>query len=1060
MQWLADVCIRRPIFATVLILLICVVGGVAYGRLGVDRFPKIDFPTVVVTTRLPGAAPEDVESEITDRIERAVNTASGIEELRSASAEGVSQVFIMFKLEKGVDIAAQEVRDRVNTVMAELPTGIEPPVVTKVDPDAMPIIYLSVSGEGRSMREVTAYADQRVRRDLESISGVGQVRVIGGQERQVNIWLDPVRMRAYGITAPEVARVVGNENLTMPGGRIDTGPDFLTLRIHGRVTAPEQLEGVVIRQGDGKTVRLHDIGRVEDGVEEVETAATWNGNPAVLLAIRKQSGENTVAVVDALKAAVEEMRADLPPGYVVDVLRDESETIRTSTHAVNEHLVVGAGLAALVVLVFLGNVRSTIIAAVAIPTSVIGTFALMWLQGFTLNTMTLLALALSVGIVIDDAIVVLENIFKHVEERGTPPMQAAVDGTKEIGLAVLATTLSLIAVFLPVAFVAGIPGRFLASFGMTMVSAIAVSLVVSFSLTPMMASRWLKAVPRGTHRRKSWLERLVDVFYRPLERGYMVVLRFCMRQRWVVVLASLASLYAMGPLAQQAKKGFIPINDEARFEVLVRAPEGSSLMATQMIGDRVATRIRGLSWVEGTLVTIGDDEQRTPNVARIYVRLVDPKQRELTQEDIKDVVRREILADLPTDLRVSVADVAAISGGGFASARVQYAVFGPDLAVLAKVNERVLARMREVPGAVDVDSSFVVGKPEIGVYVDRDLAADLGVRVADVASVLQMLVGGQKVSTYPEQGEQYEVRIRAEEQYRVDEDGVRLMSVPSSLLGSVPLAEVVQLHDGRGPSVINHFSRRRQVTFYANPAPGFSEGAIGDEMRRIIEEEVPKAGYSIRPVGGAKLMKETAESFVFGLGLAFVFMYLVLAAQFESWLHPVTILLSLPLTLPFAIASVVLFEQALDLFSALGIFVLFGVVKKNAILQVDHTNALRREGKPRLEAILQANKDRLRPILMTTFAFVAGMIPLVTSRGIGAGFSNATAGVVVGGQTMSLLLTLVAVPVAYSFFDDCAQFFGRIIGWISRKLSGAPDVVPMSPSEPIEPPASPPPPAE
>ncbi|MFO0632229.1 MAG: efflux RND transporter permease subunit [Nannocystaceae bacterium] len=1034
MQWLAEVCIRRPIFASVLILLICVVGGVAYGRLGVDRFPKIDFPTVVVTTRLPGAAPEDVESEITDRVERAVNTASGIEELRSASAEGVSQVFIMFKLEKGVDIAAQEVRDRVNTVMAELPTGVEPPVVTKVDPDAQPIIYLSVSGEGRSMRDITAFADQRVRRELESLSGVGQVRVIGGQERQVNIWLDPVLMRAYGITAPEVARVVGNENLTMPGGRIDTGPDFLTLRIHGRVTAPDQLEGVVIRQGGGRTVRLRDIGRVEDGVEEVETAALWNGAPAVVLAIRKQSGENTVAVVDAVKAKVDEMGAELPPGYRVEVLRDESETIRTSSHAVTEHLIVGAGLAALVVLVFLGNLRSTVIAAVAIPTSVIGTFALMWLQGFTLNTMTLLALALSVGIVIDDAIVVLENVFKHVEERGTPPMQAAVEGTKEIGLAVLATTLSLIAVFLPVAFVAGIPGRFLASFGMTMVSAIAVSLIVSFSLTPMMASRWLRAVPRGTHRRKSWLERLVDVFYRPLERAYMVVLRFCMRQRWVVVLASVGALATMPTLAGQAKKGFIPINDEARFEVLVRAPEGSSLLSTQVIGERVAREIRELTWVEGTLVTIGDDEQRTPNVARIYVRLTDPKNRDLTQEQIKDVVRNDILSELPSELRVSVSDVAAISGGGFAAARVQYALFGPDLAVLSQINDRVLARMREVPGAVDVDSSLVVGKPEIGVYVDRDLAADLGVRVADVATVLQMLVGGQKVSSYPENGEQYEVRLRAEERYRMDESGVRLMSVPSSLQGSVPLSDVVELHEGRGPSVINHFSRRRQVTFYANPAPGFSEGAIGDEMKRIIEEEMPKAGYTLLPVGGAKLMKETAESFVFGLGLAFVFMYLVLAAQFESWLHPVTILLSLPLTLPFAIASVVMFDQALDLFSALGIFVLFGVVKKNAILQVDHTNALRREGKPRLEAILQANKDRLRPILMTTFAFVAGMIPLVTSRGIGAGFSNATAGVVVGGQTLSLLLTLVAVPVAYSFFDDIAQFFGRIVGWLRRRF--------------------------
>ncbi len=1040
MQWLAEICIKRPIFATVLVLLICVVGAVGYSRLGVDRFPKIDFPSVTITTRLPGSAPEDIESEITDRVERAVNTASGIEELRSASAEGVSQVFVQFKLERNIDVAAQDVRDRVDAVIAELPLGIEPPVVTKVDPDAAPILYIAVSGEGRTVRDITAFADQKIRRDLESISGVGAVRVIGGNERQINVWLDPVRMRAYGITAPEVARVIGNENITMPGGRVDTGPDFLTLRIHGRVDDPHQLENLVVRQGEGKTVRLRDFARIEDGAQEVETAARYNGDRAVVLSMRKQSGENTVAVVDLVKARIAELEPELPPGYRLDILRDESQTIRTSTNAVSEHLVVGAGLAALVVLLFLGNLRSTIIAAVAIPTSIIGTFGVMWAQGFTLNTMTLLALALAVGIVIDDAIVVLENIYKQVEEHGVDPRTAAIEGTREIGLAVLATTFSLIAVFLPVAFVAGIPGRFLASFGLTMVFAISVSLIVSFTLTPMMASRWLKQIPHGTHRKKSWLERLVDVFYRPIERVYMAVLRFCMRQRWIVVLASLGSLFTMGPMAQQAKKGFLPINDEARFEVVVRAPEGTSLASTELIGERVAKQVRELPWVEGTLVTVGDDDQLTPNVARIYVRLVDPTVRELDQEAIKAVVRNDIVGKLPKELRASVADVAAFSGGGFSTAKVQYAVSGPDLALLTQLNERVLERLREIPGAVDVDSSLVVGKPEIGVYVDRDRAADLGVRVSDVASVLQMLVGGQKVSTYPELGEQYEVRMRAELEQRSDEDGVRLMSVPSSLLGSVPLTDVITMQSGTGPSVINHFARQRQITFFANPAPGFSEGAIGDEMKRILEEEAPKSGYFVRPVGGAKLMKETAESFVFGLGLAFIFMYLVLAAQFESWLHPITILLSLPLTLPFAIASVLIFDTALDLFSALGIFVLFGVVKKNAILQVDHTNALRRKGMPRNEAILQANKDRLRPILMTTFAFVAGMLPLVTSKGIGAGFSQATSGVVVGGQTLSLLLTLVAVPVAYSLFDDASNLVQRFIGLFRRKPEAPPEL--------------------
>ncbi len=1044
MQWLAEICVRRPILASVMVLMILVIGAVGYSRLGVDRFPKIDLPNITITTRLPGAAPEDVESEITDRIERAVNTASGIEELRSASAEGVSQVYVQFELEKDINVAAQEVRDRVAAVAAELPTGAEPPVVTKVDPDAQPILFLSVAGAGRDIREVTTYASTRIRRDLESISGVGQVTVLGGRERQINIWLDPVRMRAYGITAPEVARVVAAENITLPGGRIDTGPDYLTLRVHGRVMRPHELERFVLRQGDGKTVRLGDVGRVEDGIEEAESSAQWNGQPVVMLAIRKQSGENTVAVVDEIRARITELSQDLPPGYVVEVLRDESATIRTSTHAVTEHLIIGSILAALVVFMFLGSLRSTVIAAVAIPASIVGTFALMHTQGFTLNTMTLLALALSVGIVIDDAIVVLENIYKHVEEKGAHPRDAALAGTREIGLAVLATTLSLVAVFLPVAFLGGIPGRFLQSFGLTMVFAIGVSLFVSFTLTPMMASRWLKPIPQDGSVHKTWAERVVDFFYRPIERVYMVVLRFCMRHRYLVVLASVGSLVALPPLAAMAKKGFLPVSDEARFEVLVRAPEGTSLVATELIGERVARQIRELPWVEGTLLTIGEDEQRTPNFARIFVRLNDPTERELSQDEIKDVVRQEILSGLPPELRTSLADVAAISGGGFAAARVQYLVAGTDLPTLERINARVLERMHEVEGAVDIDSSLVVGKPEIGVHIDREVAADLGVRVQDVAGVLQMLIAGQKVSNYPEHGEQYEIRMRADRKYRTDESSVRLMSAPSALLGSVPLSDLVELHPDTGPSVISHFARMRQVTFYANPAPGYSEAAIGDELMRFIEEESPP-GYLIRPVGGAKLMKETASSFGFGLGLAFVFMYLVLAAQFESWLHPITILLSLPLTLPYAVASVVLFDQALDIFSALGVFVLFGVVKKNAILQVDHTNALRAKGMARNEAILQANRDRLRPILMTTFAFVAGMIPLVTSEGVGASFSQATAGVVVGGQTLSLLLTLVAVPVAYSLFDDLGRLSGRLARWVLRR----PEPTPELPRPPI-----------
>jgi hydrophobe/amphiphile efflux-1 (HAE1) family protein len=1026
MQWLAEICVRRPVFATVLSLTILVVGSVFYTKLGVDQFPKVDFPAVIVVTRLPGASPEDVEREISEKIEGAVNTISSIDELRSESTEGVSRVIIQFFIEKDVDVATQEVRDRVAAVLPDMPRDIEQPVINKLDPDAQPILFLALNAPGKTTKDITDLADRVVRRRIESTNGVGQVRIIGGEKRQINVWVDPVKLRALGLSAGAVAAAIDAQNLTLPGGRVDASRDYLTLRIHGRVESVDELNDVVLQESNGRTIRVRDVARVEDGTEEIQTSALWNGTRTVILTVRKQSGTNTIEVVDQVMARVKDLNKELPAGYSISVQRDGSEVIRTGTHAVQEHLVLGALFAAIIVLIFLGNIRSTVIAAVAIPTSIIGTFALMYARGYTLNTITLLALALAVGIVIDDAIVVLENIFKQVEEKGLDPKTAAIEGTREIGLAVMATTLSLIAVFLPIAFIAGIPGRFLASFGFTMAFSIAVSLFVSFTLTPMLAANFLKAKAHG-ETRKTMLERLVDVFYRPLERGYGRLLGFSLRNRWVIVVASGLTLFSLRILGPMARTGFLPVDDRAQFEVIVRLPEGRSVAATELIGERVARQLRGLPDVVATLVTIGDDDLRTPNSARIFVRLVDPDKRTRTQDQIKDYLRKEVLSKLPKDLRVNVADVNEF-GGGQSTARIQYILGGPDLKALEVANRNILERMRAIPGAVDVDSTLVVGKPELGVFIDRDRAADLGVQVADIARVLQLLVGGQKVSTYAENGEEYEVRLRAEPTYRTDEDRLQLLTVPSRKLGLVPLADVVKIRSGTGPATINRFQRERQVTFLANAAPGQNEGAIGAAVVKAIEAEQMPKGFAIKPSGQSKLMKQTGISFILGLLASMVFMYLILAAQFESWLHPVTILLSLPLTLPFAVLSVILFKQSLDIFSFLGIFVLFGVIKKNAILQIDHTIQLRARGMPRYEALIQANKDRLRPILMTTFAFVAGMLPLVTSKGIGAGFNRATAGVVVGGQTLSLLLTLLAVPVAYSLFDDASQFLRRLFG--------------------------------
>ncbi len=1025
MQWLAEICIKRPVFATVLTLLVVVLGIVGYGSLGVDRFPKIDFPVVTVTTVLPGASPEDVETEITDKVEAAVNTVGSIEELRSISAEGVSIVVAQFKLEKDVDIAAQDVRDRVDRIRRDLPEGVEPPVVSKIDPDAAPILYAALRADGRPTREITELADGRVREALEVLPGVGQVRVLGGRKRAVNVWIDPVRLRATNVAAAEVARAIGLQNLSVPGGRVDTGRDQLTLRVVGRVAEADDVGMLPVRTMGDRVVRVSDVARVEDGSEEAETLALWNGEPAVVLAIRKQTGSNTVTVADAVHERVGELSADLPAGYRIDIIRDESGSIRTGTDGVKAHLIEGSIFASAIVLLFLGSVRSTAIAALAIPSSVLGTFAVMSWLGYTLNTITLLALALSVGIVIDDAIVVLENIYRHVEEKGMAPARAAIEGTREIGLAVLATTFSLVAVFMPVVFLAGIPGRFLRGFGVTMSVAILVSLFVSFTLTPMLASRWLKAPVHGA--KKTVLERIVDGFYGPIERLYLRMLAFCLQKRWVVVLASVLSLAALPRLASVAQKGFLPVDDQAQFEVSVRAPEGMGLLATQVHAERVARSIRAMSGVVGTLVTVGDGDQGDDNVGRVFVRLTDPRAREATQEELKNLVRTDILPKQDASLRLSVNDVQAFSGGGASSARIQYYVSGPDLDKLEQVATQATGELKQVPGAVDVDSSLVVGKPEIAVRVDRTRAAQLGVSVGDIANTLQLLVAGRKVSTYEEHGDQYEVRVRADRAWRGDPSVLGLLPVPTPNGGSVALADLVELEPGTGPSVINRLARQRVVTLLANAAPGTGENVVGDALVGILDRMNLPSDYLVKPAGQTKLMKETGMSVIIGFGLAFVFMYLVLAAQFESWLHPLTILLSLPLTLPFAVLSIVLTGQALNMFSVLGIFVLFGIVKKNAILQIDHTNQLRAEGMDRTRAILQANRDRLRPILMTTLAFVAGMIPLAISTGVGAGFNRATSGVVVGGQSLSLLLTLLATPVAYTFFDD-------VTVWIVARL--------------------------
>ena len=1036
MQKLAEICVRRPVFATMLILTLVVLGIFSYNRLVVERFPRVEFPTITITTRLPGAAPQEVETEITDKIEEAVNTISGIDELRSTSSEGVSLVFVSFDLERDLDEAAQDVRDKINRALPNLPRTIEQPTIEKLDPDASPIMTISVASN-RNIRELTEFADKVLRRQIESINGVGQVQIIGGRKRQVNVYLDGDKLRGYNLTVTQVSQALQAQNLEVPGGRVEQTDRALTLRTLGRLQSPADFNDIVVASRSGYPIKISDVGHTEDGEEDELTAGRLNDRPALLLQVRRQSGTNVIEVVDAIDARLANVRKTLPAGYSVDVVRDQSIFILASFHAVREHLILGSFLAALVVLLFMGSVRATIIAAISIPTSIISTFAIMDYFGITLNGPSMLGLTLSVGIVIDDAIVVLENIFRYIEEKNYEPFTAAIEATKEIGMAVMATTLSLVVIFLPVAFMQSIPGRFFKSMALTMSFAILVSLLVSFTLTPMLSARMLnrlkrKAEPGGieepahTGEKSSRISRILD-------RGYTAMLTWSLHHRAAVCLIAVltfASTFVLGP---RVGFNFFPVDDQSEFEVTVRAPEGTSLRKTLDIAERVSAGIRNLNHVDYTLTTIGDDQQRTQNQAKIYVKLADLDKRPISQFVVMGQVREKVLPEFKSEnLRTIVTPVGAISGGGRANAEVSFMLLGPNLDKLNEYSQRLLEKLRKVPGVVDADTSLIVGKPELRASIDRQKAAELGVGISDIAQSLRLLVGGDQVSTYNENGEQYEVHVRANEDFRTDAASISRLNVPSARLGSIGLDSVAKLSEATGPTQIERVSRQRQVMLTANLKPGFSQSDVLANLRAESQAMSMLPGYTAAVSGSSKEIGRTINGFLIAFGLSFIFMYIVLAAQFESFIHPVTVLLALPLSLPFALISLIVTGQAMNMFTLLGLLVLFGMVKKNSILQIDHTNGLRKKGMERHEALVQASRDRLRPILMTTIAFVAGMAPLAISSGPGSGINRSTSVVVIGGQSMCLLLTLLVTPVAYSLFDDASA--STVWGTIGRGL--------------------------
>ncbi len=1044
---ISDLCIKRPVFTWVLIAIPVVLGLVSYGNLGVDLFPNVDFPVCTVTTVLPGAGVEEMETSVTKPLEDIINTVSGIDELRSETMEGVSVITVQFLLSRNGDVGTQEVRDKVNTVLQDLPDGTQPPIIDKFETGSMPVLTLAVSGR-RDFREVTEIARKRIKERLETVNGVGAVTLVGGRVRAMNIIVDTDKLSAFNLSVEDARLALLKQNLEVPGGRVDQGARELVLRTLGRLDTAAEFNNMIIANRNGYPIRIKDIGRAEDANEEPRTLARLDGANAVSLVVQKQSGMNTVKVVDDLRKRLEEIKPALPPDITTEIIRDQSRFIKKSIEEVKFHLLLAGVLVSATILLFIRDWRTTVIATLAIPTSIVPTFLFMSSMGFTLNNITMLGLILAIGIVIDDAVVVHENIFRHMEEHGMDGMEAARIGTREIALPVLATSLSLIVIFLPIAFMGGIVGRFFSSFGLTVAFAVAMSLFVSFTLTPMLCSRFLKLDPDEAGHAKS----KSGSFYRLIDGGYGRVLRSALRFKWLVVLITIGVIFSTVPIAQVMGLALIPRDDQSEYEVTITTPEGYSLGRASRLFAELEGRLQKLKGTAHIFTTIGLANggrvvkgEGDVTKGTIYVRMVDLEDRAAGPPprgwwDLKGHLNRlrargfytqfavqqetrAVLKDYP-DLRASVNDVSPFSNGRRPQV-FQVNLSGPDLDKLAEFSEQLVQKLKEQPGLVDLDTTLSLRKPEVQVVVDREAASDLGIPVQVVADSLRILVGGLPVSKFRDGDEQYDVWMRAEPKDRSSMTGLSQLTLPSPTAGLVELTSLAKLKEERGPTEIERLSRERIVTVLGNPE-GIALGEAVNRATAALEAMHLPPQYSYHFTGQAKTLNETGSYFVIAFGLSVLFMYLILAAQFESWTQPASILMALPVTVPFGLLSLVLFRTPMDIYAMFGLFMLVGIVKKNGILQVDATNQLRAKGMARHDAIIEANHTRLRPILMTPVRLVAAMVPIALGQGPGAGARASMAKVIIGGQTLSLVLALIVTPVCYVLLDMGVRLTHRL----------------------------------
>src|SRR5688572_12452988 len=1000
---ISDMSIRRPVLASMLSLALVLFGVIGYTQLAVREFPDVDPPIVSVTTVLPGANPQVVESAVTDILEEELSTVEGLRTLTSSSGEGVSNITLEFHLERGVEAAAQDTRDKVARIRERLPEDVEEPVVAKQDADAQPFFWLALSGENYDLLQLSDIGDRLVKSRLQTLPGVGQARIFGERRFSMRVWISASELAARGLTVQDVEAAIRSRNVEVPAGRIESARREFTVRSLGELKTPEEFGNLVVSNEGRVLIKLKDLGRVELAPEDERSTLRFKGTPAVAIGVIRQSKANIIAVAEAIHAELPRIQASLPPGVRITPAFDQSIFVKSSIREAEETLVIAAVLVVIIIFVFLRNLRATIIPGLAIPTSIVATFAIMYFLGFSINNFTLLALTLAIGIVVDDAIIVLENAYRHQEELGEDPETAATNGTREIAFAVLATTISLVAVFTPLAFLKGSTGRLFNEFGIAVAGSVLISGFVALTLTPMLCAKILQ-VPQ----RHGVLYRALESGFNHLASGYARTLALALRHRGLVVAGAVLVTLGAVFVFRSLEREFVPPEDRGWFFSFIIAPEGSSLAYTDEYQRRAEAVQAKIPEIDSyfSVVNIGDGVSR----GIIFTNLKDWAERERGAQEIIGEIQGQYFA-IPGVLAFAVQPPAF----GWGSP-VNFVIQHPDFAALTRGNDTLLARARLIPGLLNVDSDLRVNKPQLTVSFDRNRAEDLGIPVGDVATSLLVLLGGREVSTFTRANKQYDVIVQLDPRARAtpsDMAGLYLRGRGGEL---VKLEALATVQEGVGPRELAHFDRVRSATLTASLAPGFTLGAAIDSLNRLAAEVLPE-GSSTALAGESRELEESGSSLYFAFVLALVVVFMVLASQFESLVHPFTVLLAVPLAVTGALFTLKLADSTINVYSQIGMILLIGLVTKNSILLVEYINQLKERGMSTIDAALEAGRIRLRPILMTSVATVMGAVPIALGLGAGALSRRPLGYAIVGGMLFSTLLTLYVVPAVYLIFD-------------------------------------------